>query len=492
MLLPSMKTAEEYIESIRKMRSNVYQFGKLIEDITTHGTTKYTIRGVAKIYELAMDPQYEGLLTTVSNLTGKKINRYLSVMQSAADAMANIKIKRFMFQQTSTCTGGRCVGWSGINALWATTYEIDKKYSTDYHARFKKWLEYAQENDLAVAGAITDAKGNRALAPGQQEDRDMYLRVVERREDGVVVRGAKVMISGAVASNELIVMSTTGLREDEKEFAIAFAIPRDAENLILVENRRTGDTRKCEEGFDKGTECGGVSESWIFFDDVFVPNERIFMNGETEFAGPCVMRFAACERSTMGGCVAGQGDIKIGAAVAIAHINGLGTKPFSDKLTRMAVLNETLFGCGLAACANGKLHESGAYFPDNLLSAVTKVHVATLPYEQSVICQDIAGGIGEVGCVPSYQDFVDEKLGKFVKKYCKARASAESRLRMARLIEFVTMGLGVPGCMHGGGSPDAAKIVIRRSLDLDGFYLELAKRLAGVSENIRIKEEKKK
>ncbi|MGC9060461.1 MAG: 4-hydroxyphenylacetate 3-hydroxylase N-terminal domain-containing protein [Thermoplasmata archaeon] len=485
-----MKTPKEYVESIRKMRSNVYQFGKLIEDVTTHGTTKYTIRGVAKIYEMALMPEYAELLTTTSNLTGKKINRYLSIMQSRDDAIANIKIKRLMFQQTGTCTGGRCVGWSGINALWATTYEIDKKYGTDYHQRFRKYLEYAQENDLAIAGAITDAKGNRALSPSEQEDKDAYLHVVEQREDGVVVRGAKVMISGAVASNELIVMPTTSLKENEKEYAIAFAIPRDAENLILIENRRTGDTRKLEEGFDKGCEKGGVSESWIFFDDVFVPKERIFINGESEFAGPCVMRFAACERSTMGGCVAGQGDIKIGAAVAMAHINGLGTKPFNEKLTKMGILNETLYGCGLAACATGKLHESGVFFPDNLLAAVTKVHVATLPYEQSVICQDIAGGVGEVGCVPSYHDFTDEKLGKFVQKYCRAKGSAEARLRIARLIEYTTMGLGVPGCMHGGGSPDAAKLVIRRALNFDGFYLELAKNLADVKEEIR--EEKKK
>jgi len=486
-----MKSPEEYVESIRRMRPNVYQFGKLIEDVTTHGTTKYTIRGVARIYEMAQMPEYSDLLTTTSNLSGKKINRYLSVMQSPEDAIANIKIKRLMFQQTGTCTGGRCVGWSGINALWATTWEIDKKYGTDYHQRFRKWLEYAQENDLAVAGAITDAKGNRALSPGKQEDKDAYLHIVEKKSNGVVVRGAKVMISGAVAANELIVMPTTGLREEEKEYAIAFAIPRDAQNLILIENRRTGDTRKLEEGFDKGCEKGGVSESWIFFDDVFVPEDRIFFMETPEFAGPCVMRFAACERSTMGGCVAGQGDIKIGSAVAMAHINGLGTKPFNEKLTRMAILNETLFGCGVAACAMGKKHESGAFFPDDLLSSVTKVHVSTLPYEQSVICQEIAGGVGEVGCVPSYQDFIHPELGKFVKKYCKAKASAEARLRIARLIEFTTMGIGVPGCMHGGGSPEAAKLVIRRALDFDGFYLELAKRLADVSEDIRLKEEKK-
>ncbi|MCX8173585.1 MAG: 4-hydroxyphenylacetate 3-hydroxylase [Thermoplasmata archaeon] len=487
-----MKTAEEYVESIRKMRSNVYQFGKLIEDVTTHGTTKYTIKGVARIYEMALMPEYQELLTTTSNLTRKKINRYLSVMETRDDAIANIKIKRLMFQQTGTCTGGRCVGWSGINALWATTYEIDKKHGTDYHTRFRKWLEFAQNEDLAIAGAITDAKGNRALSPGQQEDKDAYLHVVEKRGNGVVVRGAKVMISGAVAANELIVMPTTGLREDEKEYAVAFAIPRDAENLVLIENRRTGETRKLEDGFDKGCEKGGVSESWIFFNDVFVPEDRIFFLETTEFAGPCVMRFAACERSTMGGCVAGQGDIKIGSAVAMSHINGLGSKPFNEKLTRMGVMNETLFGCGAAACALGKKHESGAFFPDDLLSSVTKIHVATLPYEQSVICQEIAGGIGEVGCVPSYQDFMHPELGKLVKKYCKGKASAESRLRVARLIEYATMGLGVPGCMHGGGSPDAAKLVIRRNLDFDGFYLELAKRLADVSEDIRVREEKKK
>ncbi len=481
-----MKTAEEYIKSIKKMKANVYQFGKLIEDVTTHGTTKYTIKGIAELYRLALAPEYEEIMTTASILTGEKINRYLSIMQTKEDAIRNTYIKRLAFQRTSSCTGARCAGWSCINSMWATTFDMDKELGTNYHERFKKWLLFAQKNDIAIAGALTDSKGNRTLPPSKQEDKDMSLHIVDENDEGIVVRGAKVMISGACAANELFILPGSGYREDDKDYAIAFVIPRDTEGLTIIENRRAGDKRKLEEGFDKGCEAGGITEGWLFFDDVFVPKERVFMCKEFRYSGPAVYRFVLCERATMGGCVAGQGDVKIAAAVCMAHCNGLGTKPLINKFIEMAIDNETLYGVGVAACALGKKHPSGVFIPDPLLSNVSKVHVSTIPYDTSVLCQEIAGGIGEVGCIPSYADFMDKKLGPLVKKYLKAASPAEARMRTARLIEYTTIGVGVPGCMHGGGSPDAAKLPMRRLLDLDGFYLEMGKRLAGIEDDIKI------
>ena len=203
-----------------------------------------------------------------------------------------------------------------------------------------------------------------------------------------------------------------------------------------------------------------------------------------------VMNFIAPYRAAIGGCVAGQGDIMIGAAVLIARANGLSEKVFRDKIIQMIINNETTFGMGVAASALGRKHLSGLWIPDQLLSNVNKVHVATLPYDTKRITQDIAGGIGETGCLPSYTDINDHRYGDLLKKYLKANCSGEIRAKIARFIEWLTIGPGVPGCMHGGGSPDGAKMIINAKTDVN-HYIELAKRLADINEDIQVEPRKK-
>lgn len=485
-----MKMPEEYKESLRKMRPNIYKFGELIEDVTEHPFTKRTVEGHARIFEASMKPDYQDLLTTTSSLTGKRISRYLSIIQSAEDMLSNLRMKRTMFNLTGTCTGGRCVGFNAINAMWATTYDMDREMGTNYHAMMRDWLKDAQQKDITLAGALTDPKGDRSKSPSQQEDPDMNLRVVEKRKDGIFVRGAKVMICGVAASNEIFIMLGTSYKEIDKDYAVSFVIPRDIENLTIVETRRPSDNREREEGFDIPVDRGGITQAYLLFEDVFVPKERVFMCGEFNHALEAVMNFIAPYRAAIGGCVAGQGDLMVGAAVLIARANGLNEKVFREKILKMIINNKTTFGMGVAAGVLGKKHPSGVWIPDHLLANVNKVHVATLPYETKRILQDIAGGIGETGCFPSYKDLKDPKYGELLQKYLKANCSGETRAKIARLIEWLTIGAGVPGCMHGGGSPDGAKLVIKAKTDVDR-YVELAKRVANIKEDIRVEPKKK-
>lgn len=475
------RTPEEYKESLRKLRPNMYKYGRLIKDPVADPLTKRTVEGHSQIFEAARDPRYQDLLTTTSHLTGKRISRYLSLITSLDDMVSNCKMKRFMFQTTGTCTGGRCAGWAACNALWSTTWDIDKEHGTGYHERLKNWLLSAQERDITVSGAITDAKGLRRLPPSKQPDPDSYLRVVKRTPEGIVVRGAKIMICGTAAANELFVMPTTRLKREDADYAVSFAIPKDAEGITIVETRRPSDDRELEEGFDNPVTRGGITQSFIFFENVFVPHERVFMCGEYDYAGEAVFRFTLPYRSAIGGCVAGQGDVMIGAAILMARANGLDEKVFRDKILQMIINNETTFGLGLAASVMGTRHPSGSWLPDPLLAHSNKVYVATLPYETKRLCQEIAGGIAETGCMPSYKDFTDSRYGKLIRKYLKSNSPAETRMRIARLIEWLTIGPGVPGCMHGGGSPDGAKMVVFSQTNFDHF-VEIAKRIGGISD----------
>jgi 4-hydroxybutyryl-CoA dehydratase / vinylacetyl-CoA-Delta-isomerase len=475
------RTAEDFKESLRRMTPNMYKFGTLIADPVSDPRTKRAIEGHAQIYEAARDPRYQDLLTTTSHLTGRRVSRYLSVLRSADDMIANSRLKRLMFQLTGTCTGGRCAGWAVLNAMWSTTWDIDKQRGTSYHQRLRDWLAGAQARDITVAGALTDAKGRRGRAPSKQPDPDMYLHVIERRSDGIVVRGAKAMICGAAAANEIFVMPTTRLGRDDADYAVSFVIPKDTPGLTIVEARHPSDRRELEDGFDNPVARGGITQAYIFFDKVFVPNARVFMNGEYDHAGDAVFRFTLPYRSAIGGCVAGQGDVMIGASILIARANGLDEKVFRDKITQMIINNETTFGLGVAAGVLGTAHPSGAWLPDPVLAHANKVHVGTLPYETKRLAQEIAGGIGETGCVPSYEDFMSGSYGHLIQKYLKANSPAETRMRIARLIEWLTLGAGVPGCMHGGGSPDSARMTVWSQAKI-AEMIEMAKRVGGISD----------
>ena len=281
----ALMTAKEYIDSLRKLNTRVYMFGEKIDNWVDHPMIRPSINCVAMTYALAQDPQYEDLMTATSSLTGHKINRFTHLHQSSEDLVKKVKMQRLLGQKTASCFQ-RCVGMDAFNAVYSTTYEIDEKYGTHYHENFKKFLIYVQDNDLTVDGAMTDPKGDRSKAPHDQTDPDMYVHVVERRPDGIVVCGAKCHQTGSINSHWHIFMPTIAMGEADKDYAVSFACPTDAEGLYMIYGRQSCDTRKMEEGcIDVGNAKFGGQEALVVLDHVFIPNEYIFLNGEYEFAG---------------------------------------------------------------------------------------------------------------------------------------------------------------------------------------------------------------
>lgn len=482
----ALMTGEQYIESIRKINMEIYMFGEKVENPVDHPILRPSLNSVRMTYDLAQDPQYEELMTVVSPFTGEKINRFTHIHQSTEDLKNKVKMQRLCGQKTAACFQ-RCVGMDAFNSVFSTTFEIDKKYNTTYHENFKNFMNDCATNDLTVDGAMTDPKGDRSKAPHAQEDPDLYLRVVERREDGIVVRGAKAHQTGILNSHEVIVMPTISMGPDDKDYAVSFAVPLDAKGLFMIIGRQSCDTRKLEGSqLDVGnSEFGGV-EALVIFDDVFVPNDRIFMDGETEFAGLLVERFAGYHRQSYGGCKVGVGDVLIGAAAVAAEYNGASkASAVKDKLIEMTHLNETLYCCGIACSTEGYPTESGAYMIDLLLANVCKQNVTRFPYEIVRLAEDLAGGL--MVTAPSEKDFRDEKLGKYIDKYLRgvADVSTENRLRILRLIENLSLGTAAVGyrteSMHGAGSPQAQRIMIARQGNL-GFKKELAKAIAHIEE----------
>lgn len=473
-----LMTKERYLESIRDLGADVVMLGKKVPDVTRNGFTRLALEGIGGIYEMSRDPRYRERLTTREGR--EPFSVYCSIHRSAEDLVNRVKVARFLCQRTGVCTASRCCGWDAMNALWHTTFEMDARSGTDYHRRLQRYVARVRRDDLTVAGALTDPKGARSLKPKHQPDPDVYLRVVEEDRHGIVVRGAKTMIGGAVGSHEILVQPGTAFSEAERQHALAAAIPLNADGVTQVVDRQMGDERKLEDGFDKGNVRFGSSESLVLFDDVFVPKERVFMNGEVEFTGDAVSKFVLLHRMTLGGCLAGCGDVLTGAAALLADYNGL-SRQLADRFVEMTYLSEAMYAQALGAAFSGSATPSGAWFPDPLLANVTKTSVTRMPYELQRLAEDVGGGM--VSCMPSEADLRSDRIGPFVEKYYRGLrgVTAEKRLRVARLLESMVFGPGKLStlCMHGGGSPAAALLGIRQTADLEGKK-DLARRLAGV------------
>jgi 4-hydroxybutyryl-CoA dehydratase/vinylacetyl-CoA-Delta-isomerase len=478
-----MMNREQYVESLRRLKMEVYFQGERVESVVDSPAMRPHVNAAAETYAMAHDPQYEELLTATSHLTGKRINRFTHIHQSTDDLIKQVKMLRAISQRTGTCYQ-RCVGHDGLNALYSVTYEMDQALGTAYHARFVEYLKYVQESDVMCDGAMTDPKGDRSLAPSKQADPDLYLRVVERRPDGIVVNGAKAHQTGAVNSHEIIVMPTTAMGPDDADYAVAFAVPADSPGLFYIFGRQTNDSRKYEGEIDCGNPVYGTvgGEALAVFDHVFVPNERIFMCGEHQFAGTLVDRFASYHRQRYGGCRGGWADVLIGATVAIAEQNGADkASHVRDKIVEMTHMAETIY-CGSIACSvEGRPTPSGAWWVDPLLANTTKLNVTRHIYEICRLAHDVAGGL--LATLPSEKDFDNPRTGPYIEKYFRGRADVptEHRIRVARLIENMTSGTPLVESMHGAGSPQAQRINILRLANLQQKK-KLALRLAGVPE----------
>jgi 4-hydroxybutyryl-CoA dehydratase / vinylacetyl-CoA-Delta-isomerase len=469
----SLKTGDEYIASIETLGLEANILGQSAGDLTRHPLVRPSLQAVAATYNCAHVEESRSLFRVRSSLTGEEINRFTHLHQSTADLTNKVIMQRTCGNLTGCCFQ-RCVGMDAANAAFSVTYECDQAHGTHYHQRFVDYWTRVQREDLVVDGAMTDPKGDRGKRPSEQADPDLYLRVVARKPDGVVVRGAKFHQTGLLNSHEVMIMPTVNLGPGEEDWAICFALPTNTPGLRFIYGRQSSDTRKLEgSSLDIGNPTFGGQEVMLVLEDVFVPNERIFLNGELDHTGKLVERFAAYHRQSYGGCKVGVGDVLIGAAALIARMNGAASAShIRDKIVEMIHLNETLFACGIACSAQGHPTLAGNYEVDMLLANVCKLNVTRFPYELARLATDIAGGL--LGTMPSAQDLDDPVVGPYIKKYLAAVQGVDpvDRMKVLRLIENLVVGAGAVAylveSMHGAGSPMAQRIMITRQSNLDG------------------------
>ncbi|NLT22292.1 MAG: 4-hydroxybutyryl-CoA dehydratase [Syntrophorhabdus sp.] len=474
-----IKTKDEYIESLRSLKPTAYMFGEKLTDIVDNPRLRAGIEATGATYEMAeLDPD---LMITTSPLINEPVSRFTLPPGNAEDLVARVKVNRKIANHVGTCHQ-RCTGLDCLSTLAIVTYDIDKKYGTEYYPRFMEFLKYMQKNDLTANAGVTDVKGDRSLLPYQQVDKDMFIHVVEKRADGIVVRGAKAHQTGSLSSHEIIVLPSRAMAKEDKDYALAFAVPADTKGLIHVVGRSSLDMRELD-GCDIGNAYYSKYCPTLIFDDVFVPWDRVFLCGETEFALDMVVKFSSFHRQSHGGCKAGKIDCMVGCALTLMDYNGTSkVSHLKQKVIDMIHRAETLYGCCLASSYEGKKQPSGAYFIDTVLANASKIHEGKEMAEATRLMIDCSGGF--VADLPSDRDFSNPEIGDLLKKYLKGVDSVpvEKRIKMYRLAEKLALeSADTISDIHGGGSPEAHRVTIFRETNINDKK-KAARRLAGIDE----------
>ena len=476
----AVKTAEEYVESVRRLKPRVYVAGELVSDLVSHPNTRAVVNAIAKTYELACTREYRQVMTTVSPISGERVSRLNHVCTSPLDLEMRAQLAELTSRKTGTCNY-RCVGCDAMNALAHVTKLVDAEKGTSYSSRLMEFIKLLQMEDLACSGALTDPKGDRRRRPAEQEDPDMYLRVVERRSDGIVVRGAKMHQSGAVAAHWTIVMPGLTLRRGEEDYAVAFAVPNGEKGVTYIFQSTSVDAerREAKSEAELGLPHYGVRETcMIVFDDVFIPWERVFLCGEVEYTGQLIRAFTRMHRMSAAACKVGFGDLIIGATSLAARYNGVEKAPhIVHQITEMVRLNETIKACSLAAAKLGEKMETGVCLPHEMFANVAKLNSALYYFEMVKAATDIAGGL--LVTAPSWRDLQNPEAGKYIRKYLKTPyATAEERWRVFKFLQHWAAGPHAAETWHGGGSPAAQRMLIYQTASLEEKereVLELAK-----------------
>lgn len=469
----ALRTPADYLASFDDGRELYYR-GRRITDVMAEPELRVACEHAAIDYEMAERPEHRDLAVVKDPDTGDLYSRYYHVPRDSQDLL-----DRSSLIETTTGLGGTMVtlikeiGSDGLFALLRTCEGEALDRATAFY-------EHCRDNDLAVAVAQTDVKGDRSLPPHQQADPDLYVHVVDQNDDGIVVRGAKCHTSIATNADYVIVFPTRAMGEADADYAVAFAVPTNAPGLkMYVSSYSAGERNEFEFPLSSKHK---MLETLTVFDDVFVPWSHVFMNREPEKAGALALTFVEYHRFTAVSYKLPLVDLLVGVSGEIAQMNGvIKAGHIRDKLTHLIMYAETVRALTHMAASRARIDDRGIAYPDPMTTNMAKYTFATNYHHALELVQDCSGGLLVTG--PGGEDWDSPEIRPVLEKYFQAAAPAEDRLRMLHLISDLTArdfgGYHAVLAVHAEGSVEAEKMQTFRSYDARPA-MGYARRLAGL------------
>jgi 4-hydroxybutyryl-CoA dehydratase/vinylacetyl-CoA-Delta-isomerase len=476
----ALRTVQQYVDSLRDDRT-VFFRGQRVADVTTHPVIGVAVKHASIDYELGERADARDL--AVVSEGADTFSRYYQLPRTSDDLL-----KRSALIERATAEGGTLVvlikeiGTDALFALTRVASALDAKYGGSYERRVADFYHHCRANDLAVAVAQTDVKGDRSLGPSAQADPDLYVRIVERRADGIVVRGAKAHTSVSTNANEIIVLPTRAMGEADRDYAVSFAVPASAPGLVLLASAYDSAGPQSSPIERPISARHKMMETTTVFNDVFVPWERVFLAGEHEFAGPLALAFVEHHRFTAVSYKLPLVDALVGSALMMADLNGTAKAGhIREKIVQLISYAETLRGLTHYAALRAQPREKGLVAPDPLYVNMAKYHFAHGYHEAVRNVQDVAGGALVTG--PGAEDLETPETAAYYEKFYAGRTGigGKDRLKALSLVrELVASEFGTYQevlAVHAEGSLEAEKLMLFRSYDAKpalGFVRGLA------------------
>jgi 4-hydroxybutyryl-CoA dehydratase/vinylacetyl-CoA-Delta-isomerase len=463
-----LMTAADYRESLRALKPRVFIDGERIESVADEPRLEPGIRAVGVSYDLANVADLAPLMTATQHTSGKTVNRMLHIDRGGDDLLAKLEAVRFMCK-ISGCAQ-RYLAHDAFNGIFQATHLADARHGTEYHQRFIAYLHDAQERDLAIGVAMTDAKGDRSLRPQDQVNPDAYVHIKERRADGIVISGTKAIVTSAAYMHDFLVMPCRTHTPEAADCAVCCAVPADAEGVTIV-SRRAG---RPGEAAAKFSAKYGQATGVVIFEDVFVPWDRVFMAGETEEAGLLTTNYATHHRQSCIAARAGFGDLLIGAGAHMYEANGLDANKHGhirEQMVELIKIVEGFFACGVASSVYHVKDASGVAMPDPVFANIGKLLLATQIYDMHRIAHYVSGGL--IVALPGPDEDHNPETAASLSAVLGARRDIpyDKRMEVARFVEDLTVsdqaGWYSVISLHGGGSPEAMKREIWRNYPVE-------------------------
>ena len=463
-----LMSAADYRESLRRYKPRVFVDGDRIESVVEEPRLEPGINAIGVTYDLALDERYREIMTAEYSGSGETVNRMLHINEEPQHLLNKLEATRLVCRESGCAQ--RYLTHDAMNAIYQATHQIDDAKGTEYLDRYKAYIEYVHANDLTLGVAMTDGKGDRSLRPHRQANIDSYVHIKERRKDGIVIRGAKAIITGAPYVHELLVMPCRNMTEADQDFAVCCAVPLDAENLTIISRPAGRPGQEAAKFSAKFAQATGVA----IFDDVFVPYDRVFLAGEWEHSQFLTSTYATHHRHSCIGARAGFGDLLIGTGVLMVESNGLDpdrAPHLRDDLVELIKITEGFYACGVAASVYGFQDPSGVFQPDGVFANIGKLLLASQIYDMHRLAHDVSGGM--IVALPGPDEDHNPETKGDMSAMLKTREDIpyEARMEVARMMEDLTAsntaGWYSVISLHGGGSPEAMRREIYRYYPLE-------------------------
>ncbi len=463
-----LMSADEYRESLRSYSPKVYCQGERVESVADDPRMAPGIAAVGVTYDLALDDKAKDLMLATQSTSGNTVNRMLHINRHSEDLLAKLEAVRLVCRESGCAQ--RYLTHDALNALYQATWAMDADGTEGRHQRFLQYLHEVQDKDLTLGVAMTDGKGDRRLHPHAQSNPDSYVRVLERRTDGIVISGVKAIITGAPYMHELLVMPCRTMGEADSDYALCCAVPVDAEGLTLI-SKPAG---RPGEAAAKFSAKYGQATAVAIFDKVFVPDAKVFVDGQYQHTEHLVTAYAAHHRHSCIGARAGFGDLLIGAGVLMAEANGLepgNVQHIREDLVELIKIVEGFFACGVASSVYAIDDPAGNWQPEPVYANIGKLLLATQIYDMQRLAHDVAGGL--VVALPGPEEDHNPHVAGDLDTLLRGRADVpySQRMDVARMIQDLTAsdtgGWYSIISLHGGGSPQAMKREIYRNYPLE-------------------------